>query len=257
MIPLVDMHVHLLAGLHDGPRTDEEALDMCRIASADGTRLAAALAHQNEHYPQVTPTRIRQAAQHLAQRLAEKGVPLTVFPCAEIMAHADLETAWQKGDLLSVADRGQYLLVAMPPNLVMDLRDAARRFCQQGVRLILAHPERLPPLLHSRGLIEELIGLGCLVQVSAESVTDPPSRADGRALKDWLKRGVVHFLGSDGHSPTRRRPFLAAAYRQISQWVGAAAAERVCSTNGIAVLEGEPLNVPAPEPPRRGWFSWS
>jgi len=36
MLPLVDIHCHLLAGLDDGPRTDEEALAMCQLAYPGG-----------------------------------------------------------------------------------------------------------------------------------------------------------------------------------------------------------------------------
>ncbi len=64
------MHCHLLAGLDDGPRTEEDAVEMCRIAYADGTRIIAAGAHQNEKYPAVTPERIRVAAGRLAVLLA-------------------------------------------------------------------------------------------------------------------------------------------------------------------------------------------
>src|SRR6266446_2943592 len=109
MNQLVDIHCHLLAGLDDGPRTEEDALAMCRLAYGDGTRFAAAGAHQNERWKAVTPARIRQAAQRLAQRLRDEGIPLTVFPCAEITAHPEIESAWRRGELLSVADRGQYL----------------------------------------------------------------------------------------------------------------------------------------------------
>ena len=66
MLPLVDMHCHLLAGLDDGPRTADDALEMCRIAHAEGTRMVAALAHQNERWNGVTPDIIRGAAQQLA-----------------------------------------------------------------------------------------------------------------------------------------------------------------------------------------------
>ena len=59
MLPLVDLHCHLLAGLDDGPRTLEAALEMCAIASADGVRLMAATAHQNPRWRDVTPERIR------------------------------------------------------------------------------------------------------------------------------------------------------------------------------------------------------
>src|SRR5205814_5878046 len=137
--------------------------------------------------------------------------------------------------------------------LFVDLRPSVRRLVAAGVRPILAHPERQPEVLHEAGVLEELIRLGCLVQVSSGSITDPASGADARALKAWFRRGCVHLLGSDGHSPRRRPPRLADAYHQISRWAGAVVADRVCNTHGTAVLHGLPLQVPAPEPPRARW----
>ena len=163
------------------------------------------------------------------------------------MVHVDLETSWKKGDLLSVADRRDYLLLEMPHDLCVDLRATVWRLRQLGVRPILAHPERHEELLHERGRVEELIRAGCLVQVSSASITDPPSARDRRALKSWFKRGIVHLLGSDGHSLARRPPRLAAAYHQVARWIGPVAADRIGSTIGMAVLQGLPLRIPQPE----------
>jgi protein-tyrosine phosphatase len=253
MLPLVDMHCHLLAGLDDGPRTDEDALAMCRLAYAEGTRMAAATAHQNDDWPAVSPDRIRQAVQHLAQRLRDAAIPLTVFPCAEVMAHPEMEAAWNQGAILSVADRRQYVLVEMPHGMFVDLRTIALRLCRLGVRPILAHPERQPGLLEEAGHIEQLIRAGCLVQVSTGSITRPRDRDEANALKSWFKRGIVHLIGSDGHSPNRRPPKIADAYQQVVRWAGNSVADRVFSTNGMAVLQGLPLRVPEPEPVRKRW----
>jgi protein-tyrosine phosphatase len=255
MIPLVDIHCHLLAGLDDGPRTDEEALEMCRIAYADGTRVIAAGAHQSEHYPENTPDRIRLAGQRLTQQLTAHGIPLTTFPCAEVMVHPEIESSWRQNQLLSVADRGQYLLIEMPHALFVDLRDTVERLCRAGVSPILAHPERSPELLHGDGAIEDLIRVGCLVQVSAKSVTQPRDRREERALKDWFKRGIVHFLGSDGHSPRRREPKMGDAYQQIVHWAGSRVADRVASTNGTAVSQGLRIQIDPPETRRVSWLS--
>jgi len=250
---LVDVHCHLLAALDDGPRTPEEALAMCRIAYAEGTQMIAATAHQNETWHQVTPQRIRTAAQQLAELLQLSGLPLTVFPSAEVMAYPEMEDAWTQGELLSVADRRRYLLVEMPHRVFLDLRHVAEQLGQLGLRIILAHPERHAEFLHDPGRIEEMIEGGCLVQVSAASVTQPRSAEDERALKSWFKRGCVHLIGSDGHSPTNRPPRLADAYRQISRWTGTGMADRICSSNGLAVLQGMSLRVPRPQPKRTWW----
>ena len=254
MIPLVDIHCHLLAGLDDGPRTDEEALQMCRTAYEDGTRIIAAGAHQNEQWAENTPERIRQAARSLAERLRAHDIPLTTFPCAEVMVQPEIEVAWQQQQLMSVADRGQYLLIEMPHALYVDLRAIVGRLRQVGIRPILAHPERSPELLHGNGQIEELIHAGSLVQASAKSITHPRDRRDERALKDWFKRGIVHFLGSDGHSPNRRLPKMADAYHQIVHWAGAPVADRVASTNGMAIFQGLDLQIPEPLPRRTSWI---
>jgi len=250
------MHVHLLAGMDDGPKTADDALAMCRIASEQGVAYSVALAHQNEQYPDNTPDRIREATGRLIQGLKAIGLAYTVFPCAEVMVAPDLLETWDRGELMSVADRRQHLLVEMPHGLCVQLKWMIDGFVDRNITPILGHPERCPELLHDHGEIERLIDAGALVQVSAKSITDPESGADARALKDWFRRGVVHMLGSDGHSRHRRPPHLADAARQVYRWIGPGAAEKIACTNGLEILEGRQIKVTPPEPPRRKWFAF-
>jgi len=251
---LADLHVHLLPGLDDGPQSWDDALAMCQIAAAEGVRHTVALAHQSERW-NVSADAIRAACRELRQRLQADDTPLEIFPAAEVMATPEMTDAWAAGRLLSVGDHGQFLLVEMPHRLFVDLRPIVRRLSARGVRLILAHPERHPELLHDSGRLEELISFGCLVQVSSRSLTDPASSADEKAVRDWCRRGCVHLLGSDGHSPRRRKPLLSAAAGRIREWAGPAAAERICGATGRAILNGEPVDVPPPTAGRRWWPS--
>ena len=41
---------------------------------------------------------------------------------AEVIVHPDNASAWQRGEALSMADRGEYLLIEMPHGLFVDLR---------------------------------------------------------------------------------------------------------------------------------------
>lgn len=93
------------------------------------------------------------------------------------------------------------------------------------------------------------------MQVSSGSITAPREHRDELALRKWLKRGIVHLLGSDGHSVHRRPPHLAEAYELIGRWSGSAVADRVCSTSGMAILQGLPFRVPDVQPQNRSWFS--
>lgn len=232
----------------------DEALAMCRIAHDEGTRLITALAHQNDRYPDVKPDRIRQAAEALKEALRTAQLPLTVFATAEVMVFPGLVAAWQAKQLVSFADRGQYLLVEMPHTIFLDVLPMARELGPLGVRLILAHAERYVEFLHDPGRVEALIEQGALVQASSGSVARPANGRDEKALKEWFRRGVVHLLGSDGHGAERRPPRMAEAYQRIANWTDVATADRICSTNGLAVFQGLPLRVPRPQPVKRRWF---
>lgn len=254
MLPLVDTHCHLHAGLDDGPSDMEGALEMCRIAAHDGVRVVAATAHQNPRWPDATPERIRSSTQELQVGLNQARIPLDVVACGEVMVCPELLDDWIAGRLVSVADLGRYLLIEMPHGVFLDIRDLVAELVAAGVRPILAHPERCPELWCDPETMVELIRRGCLMQVCADSILSPDKHVH-RQLRQWLARGWVHLVASDGHSVAARRPELSAAFDCITRWTNPAVAERLCSTNGMTVLEGLPLVVPQPITPKRRWFS--
>ena len=255
MVPLVDTHCHLLAGLDDGPKTIEEAVQMCRIAYEDGTRTVAATAHLNEQWPEVTPDRIRAATALLSLKLKEIKLPLSVYPSSEVMVRHDLVQAWGRNELLSLADLGKYLLIELPSHVYLDLRKMISDLMGSGVRPILAHPERHPEFLYERNALPELTRRGCLVQVSSGSITHPQNRRDARALRTWICGGLVHLVASDGHSSGRRAPRMKDAYGCVASWAGMEVADRLCSSNGLAVLSGLPVRHVPRSRPAPGWFS--
>ena len=260
---LADTHVHLLAGLDDGPRTIDEALAMCRMLSEEGVRYAAALAHQNESYPDNTADRLRTATNELSLRLKEEAIPLSVYPTGEIILTPDLVEEWQAGKLLSIGDHGRFLLVEMPHSMFVDVLPLAKRFREIGIRLVIAHAERYPELLHERGLVERWIMAGCLIQISAGAVAASASAKDERILKDWAKRGIIHLLGTDGHRIGRREPRMRTGYQKLVKWVGQQAADRIGSIRGAAILQGLSVNISPLELPTKnghgvkGYWAWA
>lgn len=255
MPPLVDTHVHLLAGLDDGPDFPDVAVAMCRMLAAEGAGHAAALCHQNPDYPDNTPGRIRPAAAALAAQLLAKKVPLTVYPSAEVMASPSLVDDWAAGRLVSLGDTGKYLLVEMPHGAFVDLLPVAEQLRPLGVRVVVAHAERYPDLLHNPQMAAHWIAAGCLIQVTARALADPWSDEMDRGLQAWVAGRFVHLLGSDGHGIDRRQPLLAAGYARLAKLGGRRYAEKVGHTWGLAVLKGEDVTPPPPGQPSRTWFA--
>jgi protein-tyrosine phosphatase len=255
MTPLADTHVHLLAGLDDGPSSPSVALAMCRQLVAEGVRHATALAHQNEDYPENDAQRLLAATEQLKADLAANNVPLAVHPTGEVMLTPNTFTDWQAGRLVTMGNRGKSLLVEMPHGLCVNLLPLADLFRPHGVRLIIAHAERWRELLEDLDLTASWIAAGCLIQVTANALADPRDSTTEKSLKRWATGGFIHLLGSDGHGIDRRRPEMTAGYARLEKWVGSAVAARIGGEWGQAVLEGRSVNVPPPRPKGGTWFS--
>ncbi|HMO36444.1 MAG TPA: hypothetical protein PKA06_10410 [Gemmatales bacterium] len=255
MIPIADMHCHLLAGLDDGPRAQAEALEMCSMLAGQGVSSVHALAHQNEQYPEVTPERIREAIRLLQEEVRQKRIPVAIFPGSEVMVHPTVLQSVDAGQYLTIADGKKYLLIELPHGVFIDLREIVAGLMQRGIRPILAHPEQSQELLYSEVMAEELVRLGCLFQLSTGNVMMPMDRRAGNAIRNWVQRGMVHVIGSDGHSPKRRPPLLAQAAEVLAGWVTPLQANKICGLNGLAILQNVPLVIEPPTGPRTVfWF---
>ena len=255
MIPLADTHVHLLAGLDDGPLTSDVALAMCRMLVNEGVQHATALAHQNECYPDNTAERLRVAATQLSADLAGSGIPLSVYPTGEVMLSHTTFDDWKSGKLLTVGDHGKWLLVEMPHGVCLNILPLAEAFRPYGVRLIIAHAERYRDILFDPAVTAEWIAAGCLIQVTASAIAEPWNTEIEKALKHWAVGGFIHMLGSDGHGIDRRRPEMASGYEQLEKWIGRSAAEKIGRDWGLAIFEGKEVDIPPPRPPSRSWFT--
>jgi protein-tyrosine phosphatase len=228
---------------------------MCRMLLSEGVQHATALAHQNEGYPENTAERLCLAATQLEADLEANDIPLSVYPTGEVMLSHTTFDEWKSGKLLTVGNRGKWLLVEMPHGICLNVLPLAEEFRPHGIRLILAHAERYAELLDDPALAARWIAAGCLIQVTARSLAEPWDYTIEKSLKRWATGGFIHMLGSDGHGIDRRRPEMAAGFERLVKWIGKAAAERIGSEWGLAILEGKPVDIPPPKLPPQSWFS--
>ena len=121
MIPITDMHCHLLAGMDDGPKVMAEAIEMCSMLASQGVGAVHALAHQNEHYPEVAPERIRAAIKLLQDEVRAKRIPVAIFPGSEVMVHPSVLNSVDTLDYLTIGDAGKFMLIELPHGVFIDL----------------------------------------------------------------------------------------------------------------------------------------
>ena len=251
-ITFIDIHCHLLPGIDDGARNWEESLAMARIAVQDGIRFAVLTPHQLGQYSLTTGAEIRSLTLEFQQRLVEHDIPLVVRPGADVRIDLDMIQRLASGDCVSLADQRKHVLLELPHELYLPLEPVLANLKKLGMVGILSHPERNEGLLKRPELIPKLVEAGCLMQITADSLTGVFGTAP-RKMSEWLlENSLAHFIASDAHGTRRRKPLMRRSYDRACELVGQRYAEAICCQNPLAVVKGQP--IPAlPKVARRGW----
>src|SRR5262249_56778295 len=134
---------------------------------------------------------------------------LEILAGAEI--HVDPETLEEvealADDLAPEAGTGivplagsRYLLLEFGAGEAPDAAaDLVHELAVAGWRPILAHPEHIPWMAEDLAIVERLVVLGALCQVTAMSITgDFGRRAQGDVLR-LIEAGLAHLVASDSH----------------------------------------------------------
>ena len=191
---MVDIHCHILPEVDDGAvrRSSSPSLIIsCRLARQDAIDHIVATPHANEHYAYE-----RHISNAISQDLADC-VPFRV-------GQNSFEIIVRKMEVASQAKSDRY---------------CARLFAL-GLTPVLTHPERNPILQQDLRRVLEWSEEGCLVQVTASSVTGFWGDAARRCSQWLLEHGAVHVLASDAHDDKYRVPVLSAAHAAVAEVFG-------------------------------------
>ena len=250
---MIDLHNHLLPGIDDGAKKLEETLELLRIARRDGVSVVVATPHMK---PGVYDNRRETILQRVTLvREAQKGDEaegVTLLPGAEVYFTADLVVRARAKELMTVGDRGRYVLLELPyQQAPMHVDDTIFQLRLLGVTPLMAHPERVAYYLEDIERVAASVRLGARTQVTASSLTGrfgDKARDFARAM---LARNLIHVLASDAHDVRFRPPVLSEAVRMAASLVGEAAARRLVEDTPRAILDGREVEVEETQPPPR------
>ncbi len=244
---MIDLHSHILPGIDDGAADLQIALEMARMAVADGVEVQACTPHILPGLYHNTGPQIRAAAQVFQQHLDDNGIPLRLVTGADVHLVPDIADGLRSGRILSLADT-RYVLVE-PPHHVAPLRLVETFFgiLVAGYVPILTHPERLSWIESHYPAIEQLFQSGVWMQITAGSLTGVFGRAPRYWAERMLEEGRVHILASDAHGVGRRRPNLGQGRDVAAKRVGEQEAAHMVVTRPLGILENQPPSgLPAP-----------
>jgi protein-tyrosine phosphatase len=243
---MIDLHCHILPGVDDGAPDLGMALDMARMAVADGITVTACTPHILPGVYDNAPSSIRYRVELLRQALHEAEIPLDLVAGSDAHMRPDFAAAIGEDRILTL-DGSRYVLFEPPHNLApLRLEECLFDIQLAGYVPVLTHPERLLWIERHYAMITRLARAGVWMQITAGSLTGAMGKRPQYWAERMLSEGLVHILASDAHNCTTRPPMLAPARALAARLVGAEEATHLLVTRPLGILNNaDPATLPA------------
>ena len=233
---MLDLHCHILPGIDDGAVDLAMALDMARIAAADGIREIACSPHIYPGMYENDAAGIRGAVAALQAELDQRDIPLRLHTNADVHLVPGLLDGLREGRVPTIA--GSRYLLLEPSHHVAPPRfeESVFELMAAGYTVLITHPERLSWVEDQYEVFERISRRGAWMQITAGALTG----RFGRRVKYWGERfvgdGHCMVLATDAHHPQRRPPLLAEAREAAAALVGAEEAGHMVQTRPAGIV---------------------
>lgn len=237
---MIDVHTHILPHIDDGAKDLTTAKALLQEEQAQGVSCVVFTPHYygRKYSPQSFLEKREEAFSQIKDFLPQG---LQVKLGAEV--HFSGVNVPEYDKLCSLAIEGtKYILLELPftekwrDNLLNKVSDFV---CETGYTPIIAHVERYSEVRKTPSIVNELIEMGCLIQINASSFWDKKDKGFAFAL---LKHGLVHCIGSDAHDTDLRVPCLAEA-KQTFEKAGFAESWEEIQSNMQKILSDEKVEA--------------
>ena len=242
---MIDIHSHILPQVDDGAKSLEEAVEMARIAFADGIQQMICTPHMfNGTSRNPEPAEVLDRVGVLQKAIGTEGLQL--LPGNEVHITHQIVQQASRNRVTKLNGRN-YMLVEFP---MMAAPAAASELFRQlqltGVHPILVHPERNVQLQEKPSTVANFVSNGVFIQVTAMSVTGEFGKAAKSCAESLLRHNCVHFLATDAHRADRRPPILSRGRDAAAEIVGPEKAQKLVYENPLAVITGRDIQTDPP-----------
>jgi protein-tyrosine phosphatase len=254
---MIDLHCHFLPGIDDGAETAEQALDLCRAAVADGIAHAVMTPHIHAGVFENRKSLIESHVLEFRALLMRSGIPLSISAGAEVRIGPELIEMLEEDEVpfLGAVGADKVLLLELPHGQVPVGADRLVGWLRaRGIRPLIAHPERNKDVMRSLDKIYPFVALGCLLQVTAGSLTGRFGAQAQQRAREMLEKDWVFAVATDAHNLEHRPPELAAGRAAVEKLADADLAEALTRTNPARLL-GLPTDVQSPATARNAMGS--
>ena len=236
---MIDLHCHILPGIDDGPKTVEDALKMAEYAVAEGITHSVLTPHIIPNSYDNDIKTIQAAYERFKAELASHNVPLTISMAAEVRVCGELPhmIAENKIPFIGIWDNKKVILLEFPHDHIPVGSDKLVSWLlARDIIPLIAHPERNQAILGQPDKIMPFVRQGCLLQVTASSVTGLFGQASQQCAVRFIEQNLVTVMASDAHNLVKRKPVLKPAVDYLKNIIGNQLADELVSNNPARIL---------------------
>jgi protein-tyrosine phosphatase len=201
-----ELHFHLLPDVDDGPADLDEAVELARLAVADGTSLVTVTPHVRDLLGAAILGEVGARVHEVAAALGRAGVPLELRAGAEL-AHDDVALLRDRElDAIAQGPPGARWVLLEAPLFGGDLDGflaATAEVRARGFGTLIGHPERCGVFMRSDGALAAERRAGARLQVNGSSLIG----RHGTEARAWgielLRTRRADVIASDAHRPER------------------------------------------------------
>jgi tyrosine-protein phosphatase YwqE len=195
----VDIHSHLLAGIDDGVKSTDEAIEIILQFQKLGYKKLITTPHVMSDVYRNTPDVIHQKLQELNNILSEKKIDVIVEAAAEYYLDETLFSKIERNEKLLTFGNKYLLFETNFMNEPFNLKEFIFLATTRGYKLVLAHPERYMYIHEQFKKAEDLFDRGVLFQINVSSISGFYSKAIQKIAFKLIDKNMVHWIGSDCH----------------------------------------------------------
>ena len=152
----IDIHSHILPNMDDGSHSDEESLEMLRIAYEEGTDLIYATPHNMPGKGRPSPEKVYAAVDRLQGLADDAGIPIQILPGTEYYFREEVMDIFEQDRAIPFGD-SPYVLVEFEPMADRNyIRNCLRDIRGTNYTPVLAHIERYLKAMESMEFVAGL-----------------------------------------------------------------------------------------------------
>lgn len=235
MRDLYDIHCHILPGVDDGAKNMDIALALIEKEIEAGVETIILTPHFRKEMFEPDMEDIWNAYDELLYETRYKNIRL-YLGCE---FHANMEMVETlDNDLRPTLADSRYVLTEFAHNSTRAfMKERADALLMSGYRPIIAHIERYRATRKDFDLIEDLIEMGCEVQVNADAIIGRDGLGAQCFCKKLMQEDMLHYVGSDTHNLRGRAPHLGECCEYLKKHMGRLYTSRIMRDNPSKIVE--------------------